>query len=171
MRSLLLAALGLFLAASAWADEIQPLSLGQTVYAPVYSEILHGNLDSSGNPSRIPLSAMLSIRNTNPAAAITLTSVSYYDGTGKLLRAFLDKPKSPGAARDDGDVHRAPGHDRRHWRELSDRLRIGGTRESTGHRGGARVFLRQPVHRFHQHRPADRRIGEVAWGEISPASS
>ena len=94
MRSLLLAALGLFLAAAALADEMQPLSRGQTVYAPVYSEILHGNLDSSGNPSRIPLSAMLSIRNTNPAAAITVTSVSYYDGAGKRLRAFLDKPKS-----------------------------------------------------------------------------
>jgi len=94
MRPLLLAVLGLFLAASAWADEMQPLSRGQTVYAPVYSEILHGNLDSSGNPSRIPLSAMLSIRNTNPVAAITVTSVSYYSGTGKLLRAFLDKPKS-----------------------------------------------------------------------------
>ena len=94
MRSLLLAALGLFLAATAWADEMQPLSRGQTVYAPVYSEILHGNLDSSGNPSRIPLSAMLSIRNTNPAAAITVTSVSYHGGNGKLLREFLDKPKS-----------------------------------------------------------------------------
>ncbi|HKF61585.1 MAG TPA: DUF3124 domain-containing protein [Dongiaceae bacterium] len=94
MRPLLLAVLGLFLAASAWADEMQPLSRGQTVYAPVYSEILHGNLDSSGNPARIPLSAMLSIRNTNRAAAITVTSVSYYSGTGKLLRAFLDKPKS-----------------------------------------------------------------------------
>jgi len=94
MRSLLIAVLCLFFAAAASADEMQPLSRGQTIYAPVYSEILHGNLDSSGNPSRIPLSAMLSIRNTNPAAAITVTSVSYHGGNGKLLREFLDKPKS-----------------------------------------------------------------------------
>ena len=94
MRSLLLVVLCLFFAVTASADEMQPLSRGQTVYAPVYSEILHGNLDSSGNPSRIPLSAMLSIRNTNPAAAITVTSVRYYGSTGQLLRDFLDKPKS-----------------------------------------------------------------------------
>src|SRR5215510_847855 len=90
---LLLAAMGmLFLSSSAFAQE--PLSRGQTVYAPVYSEVMYGNLDGSGNASRMPLSAMLSIRNTNPAAGITLTSVKYYDSAGKLLREFLDQPKS-----------------------------------------------------------------------------
>src|SRR6516165_6399680 len=88
MRSLLLAALGLFLAAAALADEMQPLSRGQTVYAPVYSEILHGNLDSSGNPSRI-----LPTPNTTPAAATRATWVGYNGATGKLPRAFPNKPK------------------------------------------------------------------------------
>ena len=85
---------GLLVVASAsMAEEAHQLSRGQTVYVPVYSEVLHGNLDSSGNPSRMPLSAMLSIRNTDPAHRIDINSVRYYDGGGKLLRAFLGQPK------------------------------------------------------------------------------
>ena len=52
---------GLLVVASAsMAEEAHQLSRGQTVYVPVYSEVLHGNLDSSGNPSRMPLSASAS---------------------------------------------------------------------------------------------------------------
>jgi hypothetical protein len=84
----------LVIAPSAFADEAPPLSQGETVYAPVYSNVLYGNLDGSGNPSRMPLSAMLSIRNTNPGAAITLKSARYYDSTGKLLREFIEQPRT-----------------------------------------------------------------------------
>ena len=84
----------LFLASAARADEVLPFSRGQTIYAPVYSEILHGNLSSSGKASRLPLSAMLSIRNTNPGAAITVTSVKYYDSAGKMLQEYLTAPKT-----------------------------------------------------------------------------
>jgi Protein of unknown function (DUF3124) len=95
MRPFPVAAIALLLLASgALADEVAPLSRGQTVYAPVYSEILHGNLDGSGKASRMPLSAMLSIRNTNPGAGITLTSVRYYDSAGKMLREYLSQPKA-----------------------------------------------------------------------------
>src|SRR5262249_38783261 len=89
MRPFLISAMGLLcLAPGALADEALLLSRGQTIYAPVYSEILHGNLSSSGKASRLPLSAMLSIRNTNPGAAITVTSVKYYDSAGKMLQEY-----------------------------------------------------------------------------------
>lgn len=90
-----LAVLGLLaIAPSALADEAPALSRGETVYAPVYSDVQYGNLDGSGNPSRMPLSAMLSIRNTNPDAPITIKSARYYDSAGKLLREFIEQPKS-----------------------------------------------------------------------------
>jgi len=90
-----IAALGLLvIAPSAFADEAPPLSQGETVYAPVYSDVQYGNLDGSGNPSRMPLSAMLSIRNTNQAAPITIKSAKYYDSAGKLLREFIEQPKT-----------------------------------------------------------------------------
>jgi len=63
---------------------------------PVYSELQYGNLNDSGRPSRMPLSAMLSIRNTDPAQTITVRSARYYDGTGKLLREYLDVPRALG---------------------------------------------------------------------------
>lgn len=95
MRPFLIAAMSLvFLASAALADEAPPLSRGQTIYVPVYSEILHGNLSSSGKASRLPLSAMLSIRNTNPGAAITVTSVKYYDSAGKMLQEYFMEPKT-----------------------------------------------------------------------------
>jgi hypothetical protein len=78
--------------APARAQDIRPLVQGETVYVPVYSEILYGNLGSSGKPSRMPVSAMLSIRNVDEAAGITINSVRYYDGAGKLLRELLDQP-------------------------------------------------------------------------------
>lgn len=65
------------------------LSRGQTVYVPVYSNVF------SGPRSRpLQLAATLSIRNTDPAAPLTITSVEYYDTGGKLLRRYLDRPFS-----------------------------------------------------------------------------
>src|SRR4051812_12701029 len=84
----------LFGISSALAQDAPALSQGETVYAPVYSDVQYGNLDGSGNPSRMPLSAMLSIRNTNPGASITIKSAKYYDSTGKLLREFIEQPKT-----------------------------------------------------------------------------
>jgi hypothetical protein len=86
----------LFGISSALAQDAPALSRGETVYAPVYSDVQYGNLDGSGNPSRMPLSAMLSIRNTNPGASITVKSAKYYDSAGKLLREFIEQPKTLG---------------------------------------------------------------------------
>ncbi|KIL97017.1 hypothetical protein CCC_01810 [Paramagnetospirillum magnetotacticum MS-1] len=75
----------------AWAE---PLSSGQTLYVPVYSHISHGNLDGRGKASELLLSSMLSLRNTDPSHAITITAARYYDTDGRLLRDYLAKPLS-----------------------------------------------------------------------------
>ncbi len=75
------------------AEQPAPLSKGQTLYVPVYSHISHGNLDGRGKPSELLLSSMLSLRNTDPAHSITVTSARYYDTDGKLLREYLPKPQ------------------------------------------------------------------------------
>ncbi|MEO5345065.1 MAG: DUF3124 domain-containing protein [Magnetococcus sp. YQC-9] len=75
------------------ADDPPPLSAGQTVYVPVYSSVWHGNLNERGKPAEILLSAMLSVRNTDPTYRMLLTSVKYYDTVGKLLREYLKEPQ------------------------------------------------------------------------------
>jgi hypothetical protein len=52
---------------------------------PVYSHIWYGDVDYGG-PSKLLLSSMLSIRNTDPGHSITIKAVRYYGTDGKLLR-------------------------------------------------------------------------------------
>lgn len=63
-------------------------TMGQTVYVPLYSNIFVGDRE-------IPwqLSALLSIRNTDPAHPITISRVEYYDSDGKLVRKYLEKSR------------------------------------------------------------------------------
>jgi hypothetical protein len=70
------------------AGDLPPATQGQTVYVPVYSQVLYGNVDGGGKPDRWPLSATLSIRNTDPENALTVGSVRYYDTSGKLVREY-----------------------------------------------------------------------------------
>ena len=56
----------------------------QTVYVPVYSHIY----SEGGQPYL--LEATLSIRNTDPRHAITITSVRYYDTKGNLVKDYLN---------------------------------------------------------------------------------
>lgn len=65
---------------------------GQTVYVPAYSHIYYGDREQS-----LLLAVTLSIRNTDPDHAITLTKVDYYDSDGKLLKNYLDKEIKLGA--------------------------------------------------------------------------
>jgi Protein of unknown function (DUF3124) len=71
---------------AAVAEEGRELSRGQTIYVPVYSHIWYGNRDSRGDPSRLLLASMLSIRNIDPERNIEVRAVRYYDSDGKLLR-------------------------------------------------------------------------------------
>jgi len=77
---------------TAQAQDVRGPSSGQTVYLPIYSSMLFGNLSRGGVPSRVLLSAMISIRNTDPSRTVRLTSVQYHDSTGKLLREYLQEP-------------------------------------------------------------------------------
>lgn len=61
---------------------------GQTVYVPVYSDVLYGNADRVGRPAKWLLSATLSIRNTDPTSALRIRSIRYYDTDGKLIREY-----------------------------------------------------------------------------------
>ena len=67
------------------------LSKGQTLYVPAYSHIYWG---PKGRPFN--LACTLSLRNTDPAATVTVTSVEYYDTAGKRIRSYLEAPLSLG---------------------------------------------------------------------------
>jgi hypothetical protein len=69
------------------AGELPPMTQGQTVYVPVYSEVLHGD-KSGGKPDRWLLSATLAIRNTDLKNSLMVLSLRYYDTDGKLLREY-----------------------------------------------------------------------------------
>jgi len=63
------------------------LSKGQLVYVPVYSHVYHGDLEK-----KFLLTGIVSIRNTDPDHAITITLADYYDSDGKIIKSYLPKP-------------------------------------------------------------------------------
>lgn len=79
----------LLAAPAALAQEGRPLSKGQHLYLPIYSHMLYGNVNSKGLTARVLLSAMVSIRNTDPRRAIRIVSARYYDTGGRFLREFV----------------------------------------------------------------------------------
>lgn len=91
----LLAATALLcLQALATAQEMLPLSAGQSVYLPIYSHLYHGDVNpKTGKPSQTLVSAHISIRSTDPTTAMKVVRARYYDTEGKLLREFLPKPQ------------------------------------------------------------------------------
>ncbi len=86
---ILLTLVCLFLADQVCAGENAGLTKGQTLYVPAYSHIYSGNRE---NP--FLLAVTLSIRNTDPDNAIEVTRVAYYDTAGKLLKSYLESPKT-----------------------------------------------------------------------------
>jgi hypothetical protein len=73
------------------AVQAQELSNGQLVYVPIYSHVYYGDREGT-----ILLTGILSVRNTDPRQAITLSQVDYYDTDGKLLRKYIAQPVSLG---------------------------------------------------------------------------
>lgn len=73
--------------ASAGDGKPVPLSRGQAVYAPVYSHIYIGDRERP-----FLLAVTLSIRNTDPDDAITITRVTYFNSQGKVLEEYLKEP-------------------------------------------------------------------------------
>lgn len=85
----------LFLHAFAAAQEMLPLSAGQSLYLPIYSHLYHGDVNPrTGKPSETLVSTHVSIRNTDPVAGLKVVSARYYNTDGKLLREFLQKPQA-----------------------------------------------------------------------------
>jgi hypothetical protein len=82
----------LYLLATGAAQAQPALVTGQTLYLPVYSHVLHGDVDSKGLPQQTLVSALVSIRNTDAASSIRVTSAVYYDTHGRKLREYLPKP-------------------------------------------------------------------------------
>jgi len=83
----------LFLASTvAFAQEARPLTKGQTLYLPIYSHMLYGNLGKSGKASYVLLSALVSIRNTDAKRPIRVLSAKYFDTNGKQLAERLPVP-------------------------------------------------------------------------------
>ncbi|WP_129126203.1 DUF3124 domain-containing protein [Geomonas oryzae] len=85
--ALLFALLALPMRGYSATQEIR-LSKGQTVYVPVYSNVFTG-------PRSLPfqLAATLGVRNTDPNSWIRITSIEYYDTSGKLIRRYQEKDK------------------------------------------------------------------------------
>lgn len=67
------------------AQESRLPSKGQSLYLPVYSHMLYGNLGKKGTASYVLLSTLVSIRNTDPRRPLRVLSARYFDTAGKLL--------------------------------------------------------------------------------------
>jgi hypothetical protein len=74
------------------AQEVRPASKAQSLYLPVYSHMLYGNLGKSGKASQVLLSTLVSIRNTDTKRPLRITSARYYDTNGKLLGERVPAP-------------------------------------------------------------------------------
>lgn len=60
----------------------------RTVYVPAYS-----HLPQNEKPYKRQLSILLSLRNVDSSATVTLTHVDYYDTSGHRVRRYLDSPR------------------------------------------------------------------------------
>ena len=89
-KSVLAVLAGLFLIFAAdskvRASSEVPLSHGQVLYVPVYSNVFTA-------PKKIPfqLAATLSIRNTDMQNPILVISADYFDSKGVLIRKYYEK--------------------------------------------------------------------------------
>lgn len=75
------------LVAGAKAGPEEGLSRGQLVYVPVYSHVYYGDFEG-----RIPLTGMVSIRNTDPGHSLTIVKADYYGSEGQLIKSYLSQP-------------------------------------------------------------------------------
>lgn len=74
------------------AQELRTPTNGQTLFLPIFSHMLYGNLGKSGRASYVLLSALVSIRNTDLRRPLKVLSAKYYDTHGKLLGERIPSP-------------------------------------------------------------------------------
>ncbi len=72
------------------------LSRGQTLYLPIYSHIWHGEAGTKDHGEKTLISALVSVRNTDPKKAIRILSAQYYDTDGKKLKEYVPVAKTIG---------------------------------------------------------------------------
>jgi hypothetical protein len=86
------------LAGATWstsAQELPPLTTGQSLYLPIYSHLYHGDVHpKTGRPSETLVSTHVSIRNTDPRMPMKVGSARYFNTDGKLLREYLPAPQT-----------------------------------------------------------------------------
>ena len=92
MKNKMLALLALVISSALPAMAAEELSLGQTLYLPVYSQIWHGDRVVDGNPKQNLVSVLISIRNASLKTQIRVFSARYYSTEGKLLKEYIPKP-------------------------------------------------------------------------------
>ena len=63
------------------------LSMGQSIYVPIYSHIYHGDKERP-----FYLTATLSIRNTDQKQEMIIISADYFDSKGNFLKNYVEKP-------------------------------------------------------------------------------
>ena len=76
----------LLLPAGLAASEVE-LSRGQTLYVSIYSHVYGGDRERP-----VLLTAILSIRNTDPTRSIRIKTIDYYDSQGKRIKKYIDRP-------------------------------------------------------------------------------
>jgi uncharacterized protein DUF3124 len=81
---------------NAFAESSSAQSSGESLYLPIYSHIWHGDPDAGGEPVRTLVSISVSIRNTDPAKPIRITSAQYYDTDGRKIKDYLPSGKTIG---------------------------------------------------------------------------
>ncbi len=91
---LFLLALGLPPGGQSFAQAPVGRSSGQMLYLPIYSHVWHGDLDGRGEPAKALVSISVSIRNTDPAKPIRISSAQYFDTDGKRLREYVTSPRT-----------------------------------------------------------------------------
>lgn len=91
MLYVLILALG-FVSTASLGQEARPLARSQTLYLPIYSHMLYGNLGKSGKASYVLLSALVSIRNVDSRRPLRVLSARYFDTQGKQLGERVPAP-------------------------------------------------------------------------------
>jgi len=69
------------------AETAPKLSAGETVYVSIYSNLFIGSVKE-----KFQLSALLSIRNTDPKYSITILKADYFDTDGRKIRSHIYQP-------------------------------------------------------------------------------
>ena len=72
---------------------LNTLTNGQHLYLPIYAFIVHGDLDKNSVAKQLPVSALVSIHNTDLDKPLKLLSARYYSTEGKFLRNFISSPR------------------------------------------------------------------------------